>query len=281
MSLLVVAAAAVGTAAGGALVPWAIGRLPEPLPAPAGETEADTEADTEAHTEAHTEAARPAEADPARARRPVPDFSLWGMHAVEREKEPYREMARVPHLLAGCALVSAVVGGLLGWWVGADPALAVVLPVVPVGVAIAIIDWRARLIPNRLVRPATAYVVVAGLVVWAATGDHDDLLRAAVSLVVVRSFFWVLWFIRAAGMGFGDVRLAALLAFVLGYLGPGEVFLGVWLGFLVFGLPGVVVSAVKRDYRLMRVPFPFGPFMLIGALLGILLGQPVVDAVYG
>jgi leader peptidase (prepilin peptidase)/N-methyltransferase len=251
-----------------------IGPLPEPWgPGPAGEP---AEATTDERADEHAD-------DPAarRPRRPVPDFSLWGMHAVERDKEPYREMGRVRGLLLGCVLACAVVGGLLGWWIGADPALAVVVPVVPVGVAIAVVDWRARLVPNRLVLPATAYVVAAGLAVWAVTGEHDDLLRAAVSLAAVRSLFWVMWFIRAAGMGFGDVRLSALIGFVLGWLGPAEVFFGVWIGFLVFGLPGVLVSLAKRDYRLMRVPFPFGPFMLVGALLGVFLGQPVIDALYG
>ena len=281
MSLVVVVAAcAVGAAAGGAAVPWVIGRLPEP-PAPEEAEEPDDPEDSEDSAVGATDAVLEDEPPARPPRKPVPDFSLWGMHAVERDKEPYREMAAVPHLLVGCVLVSALVGGLLGWWIGADPALAILVPVVPVAVAIAVVDWRARLVPNRLVRPATAYVVAAGLAVWAVTGDHDDLVRAAIAMVVVRSFFWVLWFIRAAGMGFGDVRLAGLLAFVLGYLGPGEVFLGVWLGFLVFGLPGVLVAVVKRDFRLMRVPFPFGPFMLVGALLGVFLGQPVVDALYG
>jgi leader peptidase (prepilin peptidase)/N-methyltransferase len=211
----------------------------------------------------------------------VPDFSLWGMHAREREKEPYRDLAAVPHLALGCAIACAVLGLLVGWKIGWHPALAVVLPVVPVGVAVAVIDWRTRLIPSRLVLPATAYVVVAGLVIWGVTGDRADLVRAVVGLVVVRSIFWVLWFIRAAGMGFGDVRLSALIGFVLGYASAGALFFGVWIGFFAFVLPGVVLAIVKRTYQLMRVPFPFGPFMLIGAVLGILVGQPVMVALTG
>ena len=42
------------------------------------------------------------------------------------------------------------------------------------------------------------------------------------ALVAVRSFFWVLWFVRSAGMGFGDVRLAALVGLVLGWVGLGS-----------------------------------------------------------
>src|SRR5262249_15597926 len=150
-------------------------------------------------------------ATPVRPRRQVPDFSLWGMHAREREKEPYAQMASVRHLALGSAIAGFVVGAVVAWAGGGEPALAVARPGVPVGVMIAVVDWRSRYIPNRLVLPATAYVIVAGLVIWAITQDGSDLVRAAISLVVVRSVFRLAWSVRAAGMGFGDVRLSALL----------------------------------------------------------------------
>jgi leader peptidase (prepilin peptidase)/N-methyltransferase len=279
-SVLVVGCALVAGLAAAA-APQVIRRLPEP---PAAEP--DGTAEPGQPTDQPTDQPDPAETDavpasPRRPRRPVPDFSLWGMHAREREKEPYVAMAAVPHLALGCAVAGAVVGALVGWALGWTASLAVVLPVVPVGVMIAVVDWRSRLIPNRLVRPATAYVVAAGLVVWALTQDGSDLLRALVGLVVVRSLFWVAWFIRAAGMGFGDVRLSALIGFVLGYDGAGTLLVGVWLGFLVFVLPGVLLAVVKRNYELIRVPVPFGPFMLVGAVLGLVVGQPLMVAVYG
>lgn len=263
---VLVVACALAAGAASAFAPQVIRRLPEPPPRP----------------EPEAPEAEPSTADPPRRRpRRVPDFSLWGMHAQEREKEPFAEMARVPHLAVGAAVAGAVVGAVVGWALGWHPALAVALPVVPVGVMIAVVDWRSRYIPNRLVLPATAYVVAAGLVIWAVTGDGSDLLRAAIGLVVVRSLFWVAWFIRAAGMGFGDVRLSALLGFVLGYAGLGAVIVGVWLGFFSFVLPGVVLALAKRDYEFLRVPFPFGPFMLIGAVVGLVVGQPLMAAAYG
>ena len=279
MSVAVVAACAVVAAAASAGMPSVVRRLPEPPPPdePAQDPPAEV-----AEGAAEPDATVPPEDPPRRRpRRPVPDFSLWGMHAREREKEPYADLAAVPHLAWGCAVAGAVLGALVGWRGGWDPALAVVLPVVPVGIAVAVIDWRTRLIPTRLVLPATAYVVLAGLVIWAVTGDRADLLRAVIGLVVVRSCFWVFWFIRAAGMGFGDVRLSALLGFVLGYLGAGALVFGIWIGFLAFGLPGVLLALLKRNYQLLRVPFPFGPFMLIGGVVGILCGQSVMSGIYG
>lgn len=252
----------------GWFVPAVVRTLPEPPPPPDEEAGAEGDAGTD-------------EDPPRTPRKPLPDFTLWGLSAVEGDKELYRDLADVRRLGLGCAIASALVAGLLGWHFGWYPVLALVVPPVPVFVAIAVVDWRTRYIPNRLVLPVTAYVVLAGVVLWLALDARTELVRGLVALVVVRTFFWVFWFVRAAGMGFGDVRLSAALGFVLGFLGPGEAFFGVWLGFIVFTLPGVLLALAKRDYQLMRVPFPFGPFMLVGALLGVFLGQPAVDLLYG
>ncbi|QZY30501.1 prepilin peptidase [Nocardioides coralli] len=170
------------------------------------------------------------------------------------------------------ALGSGAAGAVIALAVGWDWWLVALLPVVPVCTALAVIDWHTRLLPSRIVLPATAYGVVVGLLGWALSGDHTDVLRAAIGLVVARSFYWVLWFVHSAGMGFGDVRLAALLGFALGHLGWGELAVGLYAGFLVFGIPGLLLAVVRWDRSLLRSAFPFGPFMIIGALIGIVLG---------
>ena len=165
-------------------------------------------------------------------------------------------------------MVGAIVGAVVGrdWW------LVALVPLVPVCVALAVVDWHTRLLPSRIVLPATAYVLVVALVGWGLSGDPDDLVRAAIGLVIARSAYWLLWFVHSAGMGFGDVRLAALLGFSLGHVGWGELLLGMYAGFLVFGLPGLLLALVRWDRALLKTPFPFGPFMLVGALIGLVVG---------
>jgi leader peptidase (prepilin peptidase)/N-methyltransferase len=70
-------------------------------------------------------------------------------------------------------------------------------------------------------------------------------------------------------MGFGDVRLAGLIGLALGWLGWGELLVGVYAGFLLGALVGGVLAAAKV---LDRKSYPFGPFMLVGAAMGVLLG---------
>lgn len=195
----------------------------------------------------------------------------------EDPKPAYVEVGARPGLAMQCALAAAVVGAVVGAAVGRDWWLVALLPMVPVCVALAVVDWHTRLLPSRIVLPATAYVLGVALVGWALSGDPGDLVRAAIGLVVARSVYWLLWFIHSAGMGFGDVRLAALLGFTLGHVGWGELAVGMYAGFLVFGLPGLLLALVKWDRALLRTAFPFGPFMLVGALVGLLVGPAAAD----
>ena len=118
---------------------------------------------------------------------------------------------------------------------------------------------------HRLAHPAAApprraaghpAAVVAVVAVGLATGERDALVRALVAMVVVRSFFWLLWFVRSAGMGFGDVRLAALVGLVLGWVGWGAVAIGVWVGFVAFAVPGLLLAVVRRDRALLQAGVP-------------------------
>ena len=190
----------------------------------------------------------------------------------EDPKPLYAEVGSRPGLAWRTALVSGVLAAALGAILGQDWWLVALVPLVPVCVALAVIDWHTRLLPSLIVLPATAYVIVVALVLWAISGDPGDLIRAAIGLVVARSVYWLLWFIHSAGMGLGDVRLAALLGFSLSHVGWGEFGVGMYAGFLVFGLPGLILALVRRDRALLRVAYPFGPFMLVGALVGLALG---------
>lgn len=228
----------------GLLVPALVARLPEP-PAP----------------------------DPTEAEDPV--------LASEGPKELYTDVAALPGLALRSAVVSAVAGGAVGLTLGWSWDLVIVLVLVPTGVALAVVDHRTRLLPSVVVLPLTWVVMALVLVAWGVEHDTAALERAAIGLVVARSFYWLLWRIRSAGMGFGDVRLAAPLGCALGHVGWSELVVGLYAGFLVFGLPGLLLAIVRRDRALLRTAFAFGPFMLLGALIGVLAGEPLLAGLVG
>lgn len=236
---------------GGTAAPYVVGRLPEPPPDPDPEEEG------------------------------VELTAAQKARLEEPPKEPYADLARRSWVLPVAVGTSAVSGGLLGLALGWVPLLGLLWALVPVGALLGIVDWRTRLLPSVVVLPATLVALVYGVVVWLASGDPDDLVRGVVAMLVVRSVFWLLWFIRQAGMGFGDVRLSALLGLVLGYAGWGEVLVGTYVAFLSFGVPGLLVAIVRRDRSMLKRGYPFGPFLLVGALVGLVVGGPVVDAIYG
>ncbi len=218
---------------------------------------------------------------PALLRRvPSPDPATLGLPEGEAPPPTYAEVADRPGLALRCVLLSAAVAAVLAVAVGPRPVLVGLVAVTPVAVALAVVDLRTRLLPRVLVLPATGVLLLVPAVA-ALLGGPDDvgaLLRAVLGMVVARSVYWLLWLVRSAGLGFGDVRLAAMVGAGLGPLGWAEVAVGLYAGFLVFGVPGALLALARRDRALLRTAYPFGPFLLVGALLGVVVGDPVVGA---
>jgi leader peptidase (prepilin peptidase)/N-methyltransferase len=196
----------------------------------------------------------------------------------EDPPEPFADIAVLPGLGLRSALVGVVVGAVVGYAVGWHWAWALWVPLVPVYVALAVVDWRTRLLPTYLIRPL--YVVLVVLIAGGAvvTGDHHAALRAALGWLVAGLLYGLLWFIYPRGLGFGDVRLSGVLGLALGWVGWGPLMIGVYAGFLLGGVGGGLLSALRV---VERKGFPFGPFMLVGAVVGLLWGADLWSGLLG
>jgi leader peptidase (prepilin peptidase)/N-methyltransferase len=186
-----------------------------------------------------------------------------------------RAVATSRGLAALAVLMSAAAGAVVGGSVGMAWPLLFLLPLVPVGVALGVIDARTHVLPTAIIWPALAGVVVLAGVSALLEGDPDAFVRAAIGSVLVFLVFHALWWIHPAGMGYGDVRLSAVLGFALGYLGWGELVVGIYGGFMVFALSGLLIAVARRDRGALRVSYPFGPFLLVGALAGVAVGAEI------
>ncbi len=158
-------------------------------------------------------------------------------------------------LVAGCFLVFGLSGKA---FVGAF--FCVVL------VVLSAIDLRHRIVPNRLVLPAAAVVLVAQTALepspeWAlgAAGGSGFLLLAAL--------------VYPAGMGMGDVKLALLLGAMLGRL----VAVGLMLGMLAALVPGIVLLA-RHGSAARKMGIPFAPFLALGSVIALFAGEPLLHA---
>ena len=147
-------------------------------------------------------------------------------------------------------------------------------------VVLTIIDLGHKLLPNRVVYP----LFVAGWVGLAAAavidGDLGRLLDAAIGATIFGGFFFIVAFIYPQGMGLGDVKLGFVLGTFLGFIeGPGLVLVGMFLSFLLGGVISIGVLVTRGGGR--KTEIPFGPFLALGTVLALMLGQPLLDAYLG
>ena len=191
-------------------------------------------------------------------------------------KTPYAQLATTPRLAAWCALVAGVAGAAVGWRLGWSPVLPVWIFLCIVGVLLGFVDWRTRLLPTAVIGPSYAVVAVLLTAAAVAARDWDSATRALLGWAVTGGLFLLLWFVHPRGMGYGDVRLAGVLGLALGWLGWAELATGIYAAFCLGALVGGVLAVAKV---VDRRHYPFGPFLLIGALIGVVWG-PLLAAWY-
>jgi leader peptidase (prepilin peptidase)/N-methyltransferase len=188
-------------------------------------------------------------------------FLLRGRCRTCRAAIPWRYPV-VELVTAGLIVASFVAFGLT-----ADAVVAAFFCTVLV--AVSAIDIERFVIPNRIVLPAAAIVLVAQTVLhpspeWAIAG-----LGAA-------AFFFVAALAYPGGMGMGDVKLALLLGFMLGRTVP----IAIMVALVAALVPSVVLLARHgRAARKMRIPF--GPFLALGGLVALFAGDAILDAYLG
>jgi leader peptidase (prepilin peptidase)/N-methyltransferase len=142
-------------------------------------------------------------------------------------------------------------------------------------VILAAIDLETYLLPNRIVYPLTLVSLALFALGAAADGDWSAYTRSLIAAAVAFGAFFLLHMITPRGMGFGDVKLSFVLGLSLGYLGWGELFFGLFLGFFYGAVIGMILIVTRLRARNQQLPF--GPFLAAGALTAILIGTTVID----
>lgn len=180
-------------------------------------------------------------------------------------------------------LATAALFVLSTWWLASRPDGLWLLPavwyLVAMSVALTLIDVDVHRLPDRIVLPSYAVVGVLLAVASAGTDQWDALLRGAIGLVVLWLFYFTLVMVYPRGMGFGDVKLSGVLGMVLAWFGWGPLVVGSFAAFLCGGLYGLALMVARRAGRKSQIPF--GPWMLLGATIGVLVGEDAWDAYLG
>lgn len=164
------------------------------------------------------------------------------------------------------AAVTSVLCAAFALRFGADPALPAFILLAALGVQLARIDLALHLLPNPLVLSLLTGGLACLLAATASGESWPDLLRALAGAAILCVIYLILALISPAGLGMGDVKLAAPVGLYLGYLGWNQLLYGGLLGFILNGVVTVLVVARNRKDRKAEVAH--GPSML-GAAVGV------------
>ncbi|MGZ0236093.1 prepilin peptidase, partial [Streptomyces sp. CPS1] len=153
---------------------------------------------------------------------------------------------------------------------GPRPEAGAWLLLAPAGVLLGVVDARVRRLPDVLTLPlAAAALALLGLASL-LPGHRGHWLTALCAALALAAGYAVLHLVNPAGLGFGDVKLALGAGAVLGWYGWSVVLLGTFAGFVLGALYGGALVVLRRAGRGSVIPF--GPFLLCGTLVGVLIG---------
>lgn len=136
---------------------------------------------------------------------------------------------------------------------------------------ICIIDIKHFIIPDKLL--ITASILSVGYYVYAVKlGILNYLLGAFI-------IFSILFLIRIGShylykkeaFGFGDVKLGALLGFILGWKAA---LIAIFFGFVIAGIFIVILTILRKIKR--KSYLPFGPFLIMGAVIHLFFGKIII-----
>lgn len=152
------------------------------------------------------------------------------------------------------------------------------LIIVSLSIAITVYDLRHRIIPDVLVWLMAVLALFRPLLLFLSDRDLPSLISDYQTVVLgglaAGGVFFLLWLIsRGRWLGFGDVKLALVVGFLLG---PIQVFsaliLAVWLGAVV-GLILVILTKTGlfgfKKYFTIKSELPFAPFIILGVVLNL------------
>jgi leader peptidase (prepilin peptidase)/N-methyltransferase len=140
--------------------------------------------------------------------------------------------------------------------------LPVLLPATVVGVLLAEIDRRCLRLPDPLVGVLAVLVVVPLRV-----ADRGRVGGALVGAGLYALAYAMVWLVSRGQLGLGDVKLAAVLGFPLGFLGWPALLIGALAPHLINGPVAVFRLVTGRAGR--STALPFGPALLLGALVAV------------
>jgi leader peptidase (prepilin peptidase)/N-methyltransferase len=190
--------------------------------------------------------------------------------------------ARIPLRVLGVELGCGLLTAFLFWNKGLTLEFAIIALYSYIYIAIALIDLKHQLILNKIIYPSLiAALIIAPFFVQGGNlvsghflleDTNIGILNALIGAGVGFVFLLIPAIVSRGGMGFGDVKMAALIGLTSGFPGVLVAVLG---GIILGGLIAILLLAFRIKKR--KEAIPFGPFLAIGAIVTLIWGGPIFN----
>jgi leader peptidase (prepilin peptidase) / N-methyltransferase len=175
--------------------------------------------------------------------------------------------ARISPRYPAVELITALVFAAVVLVRGFDDDLIIELPFVAALIALAGIDLDHKLLPNKIVYPLAAWGIVAVLI-----ADRGDFVEHLVAGAGAFLFLFAAVLAYPHGMGMGDVKLAGAMGIYLG----ASVIPALLIAFLSGSVVGIGII-VREGAEARKKAVPFGIFLALGGIVGVLAGPELID----
>ena len=183
--------------------------------------------------------------------------------------------AAVSRKLLWVEIAAGLIFALLYWHFGLGPELGIMAFYACLFIVVFVIDLERGLILNKVVYPAMIVALLLALVPqpwltrWIVI---NGVANAALGGGVGFAIFVVIAIVSRGGMGWGDVKLVALIGLAVGFpLVLFSIIVGAILGSIV-----ALALMIARKRR-FRETLPFGPFLALAAMITLLWGSDVLS----
>lgn len=134
-------------------------------------------------------------------------------------------------------------------------------------IVITFIDLEFQIVPDKITLPG----IIAGLI-FSFIMPFMDFKDSLLGIIIGGGILYLVAVISRGGMGGGDIKLSAMIGAFLGWrIALFSIFIAVMTGAFT-GLFLIIIGKKKR-----KDPIPFGPFLALGGIIGILLGESIIN----
>jgi leader peptidase (prepilin peptidase)/N-methyltransferase len=182
--------------------------------------------------------------------------------------------APIPKRVLWVEVSTAALFGLAYWQYSLSIELVIVLFYICLFMVILVIDLEHGLILNKMVYPAMAVALLLTILppFLPQLGIVPEIRQAAIGGGIGLVVFLLVVLISRGGMGWGDVKLAALIGLVTGF--P-MIIVALLMGIIIGGLVAVLLLTLKIKKR--KEAIPFGPFLSVAAIATLLWGNNILN----